>query len=173
VRGVWLSLYLGIFNLLPVPPLDGSKLLLAARIPCHLHGDLALRLHAADRGRFGLRLRPLDGPVELLGRAGDPRGLAIAPAREVIEKGDLCCSRNVTTMRLRSRLQRRIAMSTADTYVRARIDSATKERAADLWQQWASISDAIRLLMLRIVDEPVTLRGQGAKRDHPQGDCRA
>src|SRR5215471_4044565 len=31
--GVQLSLYLGLFNLLPVPPLDGSKLLLAARIP--------------------------------------------------------------------------------------------------------------------------------------------
>ena len=32
-KGVWLSLYLAIFNMLPVPPLDGSKLLLAARIP--------------------------------------------------------------------------------------------------------------------------------------------
>src|SRR5215813_4535836 len=31
--GVQLSLYLGLFNLLPVPPLDGSKLLLAARVP--------------------------------------------------------------------------------------------------------------------------------------------
>ena len=45
-------------------------------------------------------------------------------------------------------------MSTADTYVRARIDSATKERAADaLAAMGLSISDAIRLLMLRIVDE--------------------
>ena len=34
-------------------------------------------------------------------------------------------------------------MSTADTYVRARIDTDTKERAAD----------AIRLVMLRIADE--------------------
>ena len=45
-------------------------------------------------------------------------------------------------------------MSTADTYVRARIDSATKERAADaLDAMGLSISDAIRLLMLRIADE--------------------
>ena len=45
-------------------------------------------------------------------------------------------------------------MSTADTYVRARIDSATKERVADaLAAMGLSISDAIRLLMLRIVDE--------------------
>ena len=42
----------------------------------------------------------------------------------------------------------------ADTYVRARIDTATKERAADALQAMGlSISDAIRLLMLRIADE--------------------
>ena len=45
-------------------------------------------------------------------------------------------------------------MSIADTYVRARIDTATKERAADaLDAMGLSISDAIRLLMLRIADE--------------------
>lgn len=45
-------------------------------------------------------------------------------------------------------------MSTADTYVRARIDADTKERAADALQAMGlSISDAIRLLMLRIADE--------------------
>ena len=45
-------------------------------------------------------------------------------------------------------------MSTADTYVRARIDKATKERAADALEAMGlSISDAIRLLMLRIADE--------------------
>jgi DNA-damage-inducible protein J len=45
-------------------------------------------------------------------------------------------------------------MSIADTYVRARIDSATKERAADaLASMGLSISDAIRLLMLRVADE--------------------
>lgn len=45
-------------------------------------------------------------------------------------------------------------MSTADTYVRARIDSLTKERAADALEAMGlSISDAIRLMMLRIADE--------------------
>jgi DNA-damage-inducible protein J len=45
-------------------------------------------------------------------------------------------------------------MRTADTYVRARIDTATKERAADALEEMGlSISDAIRLLMLRIADE--------------------
>lgn len=43
---------------------------------------------------------------------------------------------------------------TADTYVRARIDKNTKERAADALEAMGlSISDAIRLLMLRIADE--------------------
>ena len=52
-------------------------------------------------------------------------------------------------------------MKTADTYVRARIDSATTERARDaLAAMGLSISDAIRLLMLRVVDDA-------------QGDCRA
>lgn len=45
-------------------------------------------------------------------------------------------------------------MSTADTYVRARIDSDTKQRAARALEAMGlSISDAIRLLMLRIADE--------------------
>ena len=44
--------------------------------------------------------------------------------------------------------------TTADTYVRARIDSATKERAASALEAMGlSISDAIRLLMLRVADE--------------------
>ena len=48
----------------------------------------------------------------------------------------------------------KIAKRTADTYVRARIDSATKERASDaLAAMGMSISDAIRLLMIRVVDE--------------------
>jgi Zn-dependent protease len=46
-EGVRLSLYLAIFNLLPVPPLDGSKLLLAARIPIKIYIELA---------RFGFML---------------------------------------------------------------------------------------------------------------------
>ena len=45
-------------------------------------------------------------------------------------------------------------MITADTYVRARIDTKTKERAADALEAMGlSISNAIRLLMLRIADE--------------------
>ena len=47
-QGVNLSIYLAIFNLLPVPPLDGSKLLLAARIPWSIYDELA---------RFGFLLR--------------------------------------------------------------------------------------------------------------------
>lgn len=47
VHGVSLSLYLAIFNMLPVPPLDGSKLLLAARIPIAVYNELA---------RFGFML---------------------------------------------------------------------------------------------------------------------
>ena len=45
-------------------------------------------------------------------------------------------------------------MNTADTYVRARIDTQTKQRAADALEAMGlSISDAIRLLMLRVADE--------------------
>jgi Zn-dependent protease len=40
-NGVRLSLYLAIFNMLPVPPLDGSKLLLAARIPMTIYREIA------------------------------------------------------------------------------------------------------------------------------------
>jgi DNA-damage-inducible protein J len=45
-------------------------------------------------------------------------------------------------------------MATADTYVRARIDTKTKNRAAHALEAMGlSISDAIRLLMLRVADE--------------------
>ena len=45
-------------------------------------------------------------------------------------------------------------MTTANTYVRARIDSDTKDRATDALEAMGlSVSDAIRLLMLRIADE--------------------
>ncbi len=45
-------------------------------------------------------------------------------------------------------------MATANTYVRARIDTNTKERAADALEAMGlTISDAIRLLMLRVADE--------------------
>lgn len=40
-HGVRLSLYLAIFNMFPVPPLDGSKLLLAARVPVVVYEELA------------------------------------------------------------------------------------------------------------------------------------
>jgi len=45
-------------------------------------------------------------------------------------------------------------MTLSDTYVRARIDTGTKNRAtAALEAMGLSVSDAIRLLMLRIADE--------------------
>lgn len=45
-------------------------------------------------------------------------------------------------------------MSATDTYVRARIDTDTKDRAtAALEAMGLSVSDAIRLLMLRVADE--------------------
>lgn len=58
--GVRLSLYLAIFNLLPVPPLDGSKLLLAARIPMTVYIELSrfgfmlliVAVSATDIGRW-------------------------------------------------------------------------------------------------------------------------
>ncbi len=40
-QAVALSLYLALFNLLPVPPLDGSKVLLALRIPAGIYNELA------------------------------------------------------------------------------------------------------------------------------------
>src|ERR1035437_2224990 len=51
-----------------------------------LYGDLAIRLHAADRGRFGLRFRPLDGWVGLLGNADDSGGVAVV--WRTIREGD-------------------------------------------------------------------------------------
>jgi DNA-damage-inducible protein J len=45
-------------------------------------------------------------------------------------------------------------MAISETYVRARIDTATKKRAtAALDAMGLSISDAIRLLLLRVADE--------------------
>ncbi len=46
-------------------------------------------------------------------------------------------------------------MATAqDTYVRARIDSATKERASSaLSHMGLSVSDAIRLLLIKVADD--------------------
>lgn len=39
--GARLSLFLAIFNMIPIPPLDGSKLLLAARVPFFVYNELA------------------------------------------------------------------------------------------------------------------------------------
>ncbi len=58
-HGVWLSLYLALFNMLPVPPLDGSKLLLAARIPIAIYNELA---------RFGFMLVIVAMTASNLGR---------------------------------------------------------------------------------------------------------
>ncbi len=45
-------------------------------------------------------------------------------------------------------------MPAADTYVRARIDTRTKELASDALEAMGlSVSDAIRLLMIRIAEE--------------------
>jgi Zn-dependent protease len=41
VMAARLSLFLAIFNMIPVPPLDGSKLLLAARVPYFIYNELA------------------------------------------------------------------------------------------------------------------------------------
>jgi Zn-dependent proteases len=41
VMAARLSLFLAIFNMIPLPPLDGSKLLLAARIPFAIYNELA------------------------------------------------------------------------------------------------------------------------------------
>ena len=55
---------------------------------------------------------------------------------------------------MKKQVRGKLNRKTADTYVRARIDTATKERAGDaLAAMGLSISDAIRLLMLRVVDE--------------------
>ena len=61
----------------------------------------------------------------------------------------------------------RTTRRTSDTYVRARIDTVTKERAADALEAMGlSISDAIRLLMLRVVAErrlPFEVKAPNAK----------
>lgn len=54
-----LSMYLALFNLIPVPPLDGSKLLLAARVPAFIYQELA---------RFGFVLLVLAFGASGLGR---------------------------------------------------------------------------------------------------------
>jgi len=40
-RAAFISLFLALFNMIPVPPLDGSKILVAARIPLTLYVELS------------------------------------------------------------------------------------------------------------------------------------
>jgi len=40
-RAAFISLFLALFNLIPIPPLDGSKILIAARIPVAAYVELA------------------------------------------------------------------------------------------------------------------------------------
>ena len=73
-RGVNLSLYLAIFNMLPVPPLDGSKLLLAARIPMVVYNELAragfllliVAVSVSDLGRW-MSQWSYEGTVHIFG----------------------------------------------------------------------------------------------------------
>jgi addiction module RelB/DinJ family antitoxin len=61
-----------------------------------------------------------------------------------------------------------VRVMVSDTYVRARIDKVTKERAADaLGDMGLTISDAIRALLLRIAEEhrmPFEIRAPGGRR---------
>ena len=41
VMAAQLSVYLAVFNLLPVPPLDGSKILIAMRVPYFIYAEVA------------------------------------------------------------------------------------------------------------------------------------
>lgn len=40
-RAAFISLFLALFNMIPIPPLDGSKILIAARIPVAVYVELA------------------------------------------------------------------------------------------------------------------------------------
>lgn len=40
-RAAFISLFLALFNMIPIPPLDGSKILIAARIPVAVYLELA------------------------------------------------------------------------------------------------------------------------------------
>lgn len=68
-------------------------------------------------------------------------------------------------------------MSTADTYVRARIDAGTKARAtAALEAMGLSVSDAIRLLLLRVADErrlPFEVKAPSASSRHALAEIEA
>ncbi len=73
-HGVTLSLYLAIFNMIPVPPLDGSKLLLALRIPRAVYQELSrmgfllliVVISATDLGRW-MNSWSFQGTVRIFG----------------------------------------------------------------------------------------------------------
>ena len=95
------------------------------------------------RTQHKIRLTGIDGVVSENGQQSTVSKPALP----------LSCSHIATTIEP-LKPSREMTMSTADTYVRARIDTSTKERAADALEAMGlSISDAIRLLMLRIADE--------------------
>jgi len=68
-------------------------------------------------------------------------------------------------------------MPVADTYVRARIDSATKQRASQALEAMGlSVSDAIRLLMFRIADDyrlPFEIKAPNAKTREAMAELEA
>jgi len=68
-------------------------------------------------------------------------------------------------------------LSISDTYVRARIDSYTKDRASEALEAMGlSISDAIRLLMLRVADEhrlPFEIKVPNAKTKKAMSELKA
>ena len=73
ISGANLSLYLAVFNMLPVPPLDGSKFLLAARIPTWLYSEIArggflLLILAVSVSKLGIWMSQWaeDGTLSLL-----------------------------------------------------------------------------------------------------------
>jgi Zn-dependent protease len=77
IQGVELSLYLAIFNMIPVPPLDGSKLLIAARIPAVIYQEIAragflVLLVIVTATRFGhwMGLWSYEGTRLILGTLG-------------------------------------------------------------------------------------------------------
>jgi addiction module RelB/DinJ family antitoxin len=101
-------------------------------------------------------LKKLETARSVFGNLSEPIGVVSENGQQsTVSKPalPLSCSHIATTIEP-LKPSREMTMSTADTYVRARIDTSTKERAADALEAMGlSISDAIRLLMLRIADE--------------------
>ncbi|MBI4903895.1 MAG: site-2 protease family protein [Acidobacteria bacterium] len=70
-QAAYLSVYLAVFNMLPVPPLDGSKLLIAARVPVSVYVELS---------RFGFILLLVAMTATSLGRYLSTWSMQIATA---------------------------------------------------------------------------------------------